>query len=74
MGHKNGAGAIETGYCHRMGGNQLFRLSEANQLAQYDQCVTVQDGMVTVVHCDTFQNKEWNHIHVSFSCETTVNL
>jgi len=65
MGHKNGDGALETGFCHRMGGNQLFRLSEANQLAQYDQCVTIQQGIVTVVHCDTTQYREWNHDQVS---------
>ena len=65
MAHKNGDGAIETGPCHRMGGNQLFRLSESNQLTQYDQCVTVLHGMVTVNHCDTTQNKEWEHVLVS---------
>ncbi|XP_039264523.2 N-acetylgalactosaminyltransferase 7-like [Styela clava] len=61
MGHKNGDGAVEHGYCHRMGGNQLFRLSDANQLAQYDQCVTSKRGMITLVHCDTTEYKEWDH-------------
>ena len=65
MGHKNGDGALEVGYCHRMGGNQLFRLSEAHQLTQYDQCVTIQNGIVTVVHCDSSQYKEWDHVIVS---------
>ncbi|CAK8683668.1 unnamed protein product [Clavelina lepadiformis] len=67
MGHKNGEGPLETGYCHRMGGNQLFRLSEANQLAQYDQCVTIQRSIVTVMHCDISQYKEWNHRHEDHS-------
>ncbi|KAM6941630.1 N-acetylgalactosaminyltransferase 7, partial [Lycodopsis pacificus] len=39
MGHTNG-GNVEIGPCHRMGGNQLFRINEANQLMQYDQCLT----------------------------------
>lgn len=67
MGHKNGNGAIEYGYCHRMGGNQLFRLSEEDQLAQYDQCITIRrgSGKVTLVHCDTTEYKEWKHDTVS---------
>nr|CAB3248253.1 N-acetylgalactosaminyltransferase 7-like [Phallusia mammillata] len=72
MGHKNGNGALETGYCHRMGGNQLFRLSEANQLAQYDQCVTIRNGKITVVHCDTTENREWNHNLADKSIEHTI--
>uniref|UniRef100_A0A3Q4MKN3 UDP-N-acetyl-alpha-D-galactosamine: polypeptide N-acetylgalactosaminyltransferase 7 n=1 Tax=Neolamprologus brichardi TaxID=32507 RepID=A0A3Q4MKN3_NEOBR len=40
MGHTNG-GNVELGPCHRMGGNQLFRINEANQLMQYDQCLTI---------------------------------
>jgi polypeptide N-acetylgalactosaminyltransferase len=66
MGHKNGNGAMEYGHCHRMGGNQLFRLNSANQLAQYDQCVTTVRGMITLVHCDTTQYKEWKHVEKSF--------
>lgn len=61
MGHKNADGAFEVGYCHRMGGNQLFRLNEADQLSQYDQCVTVKSGMVTQVHCDSSQYREWSY-------------
>lgn len=64
MGHKNGDGILEYYFCHRMGGNQLFRLSESNQLAQYDQCVTTQSrfsGKITLVHCDTTQHQEWQH-------------
>ena len=66
MGHKNADGAFEVGYCHRMGGNQLFRLNEADQLSQYDQCVTVKSGMVTQVHCDSSQYREWSYNAVSF--------
>ena len=67
MGHKNGNGAMEYGHCHRMGGNQLFRLNSANQLAQYDQCVATVRGMITLVHCDTTQYKEWKHVSILFS-------
>nr|XP_002128971.1 N-acetylgalactosaminyltransferase 7-like isoform X1 [Ciona intestinalis] len=73
MGHKNGDGALESGYCHRMGGNQLFRLSEANQLAQYDQCVTIQRGVVTVMHCDTTQFREWDHDLINKSVRHTTS-
>jgi polypeptide N-acetylgalactosaminyltransferase len=66
MGHKNGNGAMEYGHCHRMGGNQLFRLNSAHQLAQYDQCVTTVRGMITLVHCDTTQYKEWKYVDKSF--------
>lgn len=63
MGHKNNDGVLEYYFCHRMGGNQLFRLSESNQLAQYDQCVTKQYGTykITLMHCDTTEYKEWDH-------------
>ena len=66
MGHKNGNGAMEYGHCHRMGGNQLFRLNSANQLAQYDQCVTTIRGKVTLTHCDTTQYKEWKHVSYTY--------
>lgn len=65
MGHKNGDGPLEVGHCHRMGGNQLFRLSEANQLAQYDQCVALLRGKITVDHCDVEDYRIWNHDDVS---------
>uniref|UniRef100_H2ZCM2 Polypeptide N-acetylgalactosaminyltransferase n=1 Tax=Ciona savignyi TaxID=51511 RepID=H2ZCM2_CIOSA len=73
MGHKNGDGALEAGNCHRMGGNQLFRLSEANQLSQYDQCVTIQRGVVTLMHCDTTQFREWDHDLATKSIRQTGN-
>ncbi|XP_068134898.1 N-acetylgalactosaminyltransferase 7 isoform X3 [Hyperolius riggenbachi] len=62
MGHTNG-GNVELGACHRMGGNQLFRINEANQLMQYDQCLTKgQDGSkVMITHCDLNVFKEWQY-------------
>ncbi|KAF4791805.1 polypeptide N-acetylgalactosaminyltransferase 7 [Turdus rufiventris] len=60
MGHTNG-GFVELGPCHRMGGNQLFRINEANQLMQYDQCLTKgPDGSkVMITHCNQNEFKEW---------------
>uniref|UniRef100_A0A672IHW7 Polypeptide N-acetylgalactosaminyltransferase n=1 Tax=Salarias fasciatus TaxID=181472 RepID=A0A672IHW7_SALFA len=61
MGHTNG-GNVETGPCHRMGGNQLFRINEANQLMQYDQCLTrVADNSVIITHCEHKQHNEWKY-------------
>ncbi|KAM9817832.1 N-acetylgalactosaminyltransferase 7-like isoform X4 [Syngnathus typhle] len=62
MGHTNG-GNIETGPCHRMGGNQLFRINEANQLMQYDQCLTRggDNSAVIITHCDQNQYTEWRY-------------
>ncbi|XP_054634316.1 N-acetylgalactosaminyltransferase 7 isoform X3 [Dunckerocampus dactyliophorus] len=62
MGHTNG-GNVETGPCHRMGGNQLFRINEANQLMQYDQCLTrgVDSSAVIITHCDNKQYAEWKY-------------
>ncbi|XP_056416789.1 N-acetylgalactosaminyltransferase 7 isoform X4 [Hyla sarda] len=62
MGHTNG-GLVELGPCHRMGGNQLFRINEANQLMQYDQCLTKgQDGTtVMITHCNLNEYKEWQY-------------
>uniref|UniRef100_A0A3Q3FBH3 Polypeptide N-acetylgalactosaminyltransferase n=1 Tax=Kryptolebias marmoratus TaxID=37003 RepID=A0A3Q3FBH3_KRYMA len=48
MGHTNG-GNVEIGPCHRMGGNQLFRINEANQLMQYDQCLTRGDNSAVII-------------------------
>lgn len=64
MGHKNSNGPFQMGYCHRMGGNQLFRLNEANQLSQYDQCVTFMSNMITQTHCDMKTYREWNYDQV----------
>uniref|UniRef100_A0A8C6U134 Polypeptide N-acetylgalactosaminyltransferase n=1 Tax=Neogobius melanostomus TaxID=47308 RepID=A0A8C6U134_9GOBI len=66
MGHTNG-GNVEIGPCHRMGGNQLFRINEANQLMQYDQCLTrgSDNSAVIVTHCDQKQNTEWKYFKVS---------
>ncbi|XP_075947211.1 N-acetylgalactosaminyltransferase 7 isoform X2 [Anarhichas minor] len=62
MGHTNG-GNVEIGPCHRMGGNQLFRINEANQLMQYDQCLTRGDDNLAVIitHCDQNQHNEWKY-------------
>ncbi|XP_033825893.1 N-acetylgalactosaminyltransferase 7 isoform X2 [Periophthalmus magnuspinnatus] len=62
MGHNNG-GNVEIGPCHRMGGNQLFRINEANQLMQYDQCLTraSDNSAVIITHCDQNQHNEWKY-------------
>ncbi|KAM4595529.1 N-acetylgalactosaminyltransferase 7 isoform 1-T1 [Fundulus diaphanus] len=61
MGHTNG-GNVEIGPCHRMGGNQLFRINEANQLMQYDQCLTRgENSAVIITHCERNQHTEWNY-------------
>ncbi|XP_049426487.1 N-acetylgalactosaminyltransferase 7 isoform X2 [Epinephelus fuscoguttatus] len=62
MGHTNG-GNVEIGPCHRMGGNQLFRINEANQLMQYDQCLTrgSDNSAVIITHCDQNQHTEWKY-------------
>ncbi|XP_072113754.1 N-acetylgalactosaminyltransferase 7 isoform X1 [Mobula birostris] len=63
MGHTNG-GFVELGPCHRMGGNQLFRINEANQLMQYDQCLTrgADGSKVMITHCNMNIYKEWQYI------------
>uniref|UniRef100_I3KP37 Polypeptide N-acetylgalactosaminyltransferase n=1 Tax=Oreochromis niloticus TaxID=8128 RepID=I3KP37_ORENI len=65
MGHTNG-GNVELGPCHRMGGNQLFRINEANQLMQYDQCLTIggDKSAIIITHCDTNQHMEWKYFKV----------
>ncbi|XP_067261262.1 N-acetylgalactosaminyltransferase 7 isoform X1 [Chanodichthys erythropterus] len=62
MGHTNG-GNVEIGPCHRMGGNQLFRINEANQLMQYDQCLTkgVDGTAVIITHCNLNEHTEWRY-------------
>ncbi|XP_024898742.1 N-acetylgalactosaminyltransferase 7 isoform X4 [Pteropus alecto] len=62
MGKTNG-GFAELGPCHRMGGNQLFRINEANQLMQYDQCLTKgPDGSkIMITHCNLNEFKEWQY-------------
>ncbi|XP_061102444.1 N-acetylgalactosaminyltransferase 7 isoform X2 [Conger conger] len=62
MGHTNG-GNVEIGPCHRMGGNQLFRINEANQLMQYDQCLTKgPDGSAVIIrHCNLKEFTEWKY-------------
>uniref|UniRef100_A0A3Q3JNA6 Polypeptide N-acetylgalactosaminyltransferase n=1 Tax=Monopterus albus TaxID=43700 RepID=A0A3Q3JNA6_MONAL len=74
MGHTNG-GSVEIGPCHRMGGNQLFRINEANQLMQYDQCLTrgADNSAVIITHCDRNQYTEWRffkvtHIYIYRKC------
>uniref|UniRef100_A0A667ZWG9 Polypeptide N-acetylgalactosaminyltransferase n=1 Tax=Myripristis murdjan TaxID=586833 RepID=A0A667ZWG9_9TELE len=68
MGHTNG-GNVEIGPCHRMGGNQLFRINEANQLMQYDQCLTrgSDNSAVIITHCDLNQHTEWKYFKVSYT-------
>lgn len=63
MGHTNG-GFVELGPCHRMGGNQLFRINEGNQLMQYDQCLTrgADGSKVMITHCNMNVYKEWQYI------------
>ncbi|XP_076004059.1 N-acetylgalactosaminyltransferase 7 isoform X2 [Genypterus blacodes] len=62
MGHNNG-GSVELGPCHRMGGNQLFRINEANQMMQYDQCLTKgpDNSAVIINHCDHKQYMDWKY-------------
>lgn len=62
MGHTNG-GAVEIGPCHRMGGNQLFRINDANQLMQYDQCLTVgaDSSAVIITHCNMKEHTDWRY-------------
>ncbi|XP_032154556.1 N-acetylgalactosaminyltransferase 7 isoform X4 [Sapajus apella] len=62
MGKTNG-GFVELGPCHRMGGNQLFRINEANQLMQYDQCLTkgADGSKVMITHCNLNEFKEWQY-------------
>ncbi|XP_033259484.1 N-acetylgalactosaminyltransferase 7 isoform X5 [Orcinus orca] len=62
MGKTNG-GFVELGPCHRMGGNQLFRINEANQLMQYDQCLTKgPDGSkIMITHCNLNEFREWQY-------------
>ncbi|KAJ8382959.1 hypothetical protein SKAU_G00037370 [Synaphobranchus kaupii] len=62
MGHTNG-GNVEIGPCHRMGGNQLFRINEGNQFMQYDQCLTKgPDGSAVIItHCSLNEYKEWKY-------------
>ncbi|KAG9347029.1 hypothetical protein JZ751_005956 [Albula glossodonta] len=63
MGHTNG-GNVEMGPCHRMGGNQLFRINEANQIMQYDQCLTIgpDSSAVIVTHCNQNEYTEWKYL------------
>uniref|UniRef100_UPI00358F5F81 N-acetylgalactosaminyltransferase 7-like isoform X2 n=1 Tax=Myxine glutinosa TaxID=7769 RepID=UPI00358F5F81 len=75
MGHKDG-GILELGPCHRMGGNQLFRINEAQQMMQYDQCLMARQSDVAITHCKLREYQEWtykkeDHVFVhtpTFSC------
>ncbi|KFO30850.1 N-acetylgalactosaminyltransferase 7 [Fukomys damarensis] len=77
MGKTNG-GFVELGPCHRMGGNQLFRINEANQLMQYDQCLTKgPDGSkVMITHCNLNEFKEWQYFKARhlYICDYHKNL
>lgn len=45
---------------------QLFRINEANQLMQYDQCLTKgPDGSaVYITHCNMNEHTEWRYFKV----------
>ncbi|XP_074521365.1 N-acetylgalactosaminyltransferase 7-like [Halichoeres trimaculatus] len=63
MGHTNGD-TVEIGPCHRMGGNQLFRINEANQLMQKDQCLTkgTDSSSVIITRCGrNNKHTEWKY-------------
>lgn len=45
---------------------QLFRINEANQLMQYDQCLTkAADNTVIITHCNLKEYTEWRYFKVS---------
>uniref|UniRef100_A0A7N8XT49 Polypeptide N-acetylgalactosaminyltransferase n=1 Tax=Mastacembelus armatus TaxID=205130 RepID=A0A7N8XT49_9TELE len=75
MGHTNG-GNVEIGPCHRMGGNQLFRINEANQLMQYDQCLTKgsDNSAVIITHCELNQYTEWKYFKVTHTTPTLITI
>uniref|UniRef100_G3PVR2 Polypeptide N-acetylgalactosaminyltransferase n=1 Tax=Gasterosteus aculeatus aculeatus TaxID=481459 RepID=G3PVR2_GASAC len=75
MGHTNG-GNVEIGPCHRMGGNQLFRINEADQLMQYDQCLTRggDNSAVIITHCDQKQHNEWKYFKVRHTHTQMQNI
>uniref|UniRef100_A0A673BK39 Polypeptide N-acetylgalactosaminyltransferase n=1 Tax=Sphaeramia orbicularis TaxID=375764 RepID=A0A673BK39_9TELE len=72
MGHTNG-GNVEIGPCHRMGGNQLFRINEANQLMQYDQCLTrgSDNSAVIITHCKCLDRSDLLHKVFISDCDTS---
>jgi len=53
MGHKDRDGNAQTWYCHKQGGNQLWRLNDANQIAQNLQCLypTSAKDKLDIMHC-----------------------
>ncbi|XP_020513681.2 N-acetylgalactosaminyltransferase 7-like [Labrus bergylta] len=61
MGHKKGN--VEIGPCHRMGGNQLFRINEGNQLIQNNYCLTrgANDTAIIITRCDGNKYSEWQY-------------
>jgi len=60
MGHTNG-GSVETYYCHKQGGNQLFRLNEGLQLMQYDQCLFMSGSYLKLSHCSAGDKAGWDY-------------
>jgi hypothetical protein len=60
MGHTNG-GSVETYYCHKQGGNQLFRLNEGLQLMQYDQCLFMSGSQLKLSHCSAGDKAGWDY-------------
>ena len=49
-------------FCHKQGGNQLFRLNTGAQLMQYDQCLYKDySGLVKLTHCSTNEKAGWEY-------------
>ena len=74
MGKKGGNGESGQYWCHKQGGNQLWRLTEGYQLAQYDQCLSVmgrghtaQPGSkLGLFNCGLKDFMDWEWIPVSW--------
>lgn len=83
MGHKDSDGPAETFYCHKQGGNQLFRLNEAGQIAQNLQCLYPSHDRqkLDIYHCrkvndksnDFKFNQSTGHITWQGSCLTRLS-
>lgn len=59
MGHKDNDGPAEAFHCHKQGGNQLFRLNEAGQIAQNLQCLYPSHDrqQLEIYHCRKVSDK-----------------
>ncbi|XP_074554714.1 N-acetylgalactosaminyltransferase 7-like [Halichoeres trimaculatus] len=61
MGHIDGD-SVEIGPCHRMGGNQLFKYNQANQLVQHSQCLIPKgNSAVIIASCGRNKYTEWKY-------------